>query len=435
MTQFWGHRGGGWGLLATFGWLALAARVQAQEAMRFSQAGDLAAATQQQANTTLGYYNLLVGPTAWRFASGLGMEYNDNVRLQESGEGDFIIRPSLNTMMHWPVSLKNSLDLSINAGYSEYLQHSDLSQFFVNPGSGLSFDVYAGDFKINLHDRVGISEYGYENPGVRTGNQNLTSLQNTVGTSGLWDLNKASVNVGYDHADYVSLSTGSQGQLPDVTSENVFANAGVRVRPELMLGVEAGGTIIEYSQSAGANTANSPNAVQASAGVFGTAKISDNMDVRLDGGYTQYTPDKTSTNLITSDTSGFYLSLSFTHRLNRILSYSLTAGRSTDLAAYGQAQSYYYVRLNPTWQLFEKYTINTPISWQDGTLIYNSAAYGATDYQQIRLGASVTRTLTQKLSATLGYTFVQETSNQSSYQQSGLNYTENIVDLNLSYQF
>lgn len=422
-------------LLATIGGLALAGLVQGQEALRFSMAGDTAAATQQQANTTLGYYNLMLGPTAWRFASALGVEYNDNVYLQENGEGDFIIRPSLNTIMHWPVSLKNSLDLSLNAGYSEYVQHSDLSQFFINPGSGLSFDVYAGDFKVNLHDRVGISEYGYENPGVRTGNQNLTSLQNTLGASGLWDLNKASINLGYDHADYVSLSTGAQGQLPDVTSENVFANAGVRVRPELMLGVEAGGTIIEYSQSAGVNTATSPNAVQASAGVFGTAKISDNMDVRLDGGYTEYTPDHTSTNLLTSDTSGFYLSLSLSHRINRWLSYSLTAGRSTDLAAYGQAQAYYYVRLNPTWQFFDKYTINTPISWQDGTLIYSSSAFGTTDYQQIRLGANVTRTLTKKLSATLGYQFVQETSNQSSYQQSGLNYTENIVDLNLSYQF
>ena len=421
-------------MLAVAGWLALTGGVWGQEALRFSMAGDVAAATQQQANTTLGYYNLLLGPTAWRFNAGLGLEYNDNVRLQENGEGDFIIRPSLNTLMHWPVSLRNSLDLSVNAGYSEYVQHADLSQFFINPGSGLSFDVYAGDFKINLHDRVTITEYGYETPGVSGNNGNLTRLENTVGTSGLWDLNKASVNLGYDHANYTSLSTSSQGALPDASSENVFVNGGVRVRPELMLGVEAGGTIIEYSQVAGANTIASPNALQTSAGVFGTAKISDNLDVRLDGGYTEYTPDHTATNLLTSDSSGFYLSLSLTHRVNRILAYSLSAGRSTDLAAYGQAQSYYYVRLSPTWQFFEKYTISTPISWQDGSYIYTSTAYGGVDYQQIRLGASVTRTLTKKLSATAGYTFVQETSNQSHYQ-TGLNYTENIVDLNLSYQF
>jgi len=433
-NRWWANRSWGQALLATVGWLALAGLVQGQEALRFSMAGDMAAATQQQANTSLGYYNLMLGPTTWRFASGLGMEYNDNVYLQENGEGDFIIRPTLNTMMHWPVSLKNSLDLSINAGYSQYLQHSDLSQFFINPGSGLSFDIYAGDFKINLHDRVAITEYGYETPGVSGNNGNLTRLENTVGTSGLWDLNKASVNVGYDHADYISLASGSQNELPDASSENVFVNGGIRVRPELMLGVEAGGTIIEYSQTAAANTLASPNAVQANAGVFGTAKISDNLDVRLDGGYTEYTPDNTSPHLLTSDTSGFYFSLSLTHRLNRFLSYALTAGRSTDLAAYGQAQTYYYVRLNPTWQLFEKYSINTSISWQDGTYIYGSTAFGGEDYQQIRLGASVSRALTKKLSATVGYTFVQETSNQSHYQ-TGLDYTENIVDLILSYQF
>jgi len=252
----------------------------------------------------------------------------------------------------------------------------------------------------------------------------------------LWDLNKASVNLGYDHADYISLDTGSQGSLPDASSENIYVNGGIRVRPELMLGVEAGGTIIEYSQSAGPNTVNAPNAVQTSAGVFGTAKISDNLDVRLDGGYTEYTPDHTATNLLTSDTSGFYLSLTVTHRLNRFLSYSLTAGRSTDLAAYGQAQSYYFVRLTPTWQFLNKYTLMTPISWQDGTYIYSSTAVGTPEYQQIRLGASLSRLITKKLSATLGYTFVQETSDQNSrFRLAGLDYTENIVDLNLSYQF
>jgi len=422
----------GWCLTGA-GVLALAGTVHAQEALRLSMAGDLAAAAQQQANSSIGFYNLLLGPTAWRFASALDLQYNNNVQLESTGSGDpsdIIIRPSINTTMHWPVTLKNSLDVTLGAGYSDYLQHADLSQFFITPGSGLSFDVYAGDFKINLHDRVSITENTYENAGVSGGNQNLESLQNTAGASTTWDLNKAVANAGFDHADYVSLSSGSQGQQPDTSSENLFVNSGVRIRPELMLGLEAGGTVITYSQASQANASASPSAVQWSGGAFGSAKISDYMDVRLDGGYTDYQADSSSTNLVTSDTSGFYLSLSLTHRVNRILSYTLAAGRSTDLSAAGQAQSYYFARLSPSCNLFKNYTFSTPISWQQGTRIYNSKAGGVADYQQIELGISVSRVLTKKLSVTLGYQFVEETSNQT-----GLAYTVNTVDLNFSYQF
>ena len=433
LNQLWCRRRAWQVVLIPAGLLALAGTAHSQEALRLSMAGDLAATLQQQANTSLGYYNLLLGPTTWRFASGLGLEYNSNVQLESNGSGDpsdIIIRPHLDTMMHWPVTLKNSLDITLEAGYSEYLQHSDLSQFFINPGSGLSFDVYVGDFKINLHERIAITENTYENAGVSGGNRNLESLQNTAGTTVLWDLNKAVINAGYDHANYVSLSSGSQDQQPDTSSENLFVNSGIRVRPELMLGLEAGGTVVTYSQTTGANTAPSPNAVQWSTGAFFSAKISEYMDLRLDAGYTDYTLDTTSTNLATSDTSGFYCSFSLTHRVNQFLRYTLTAGRSTDLSAYGQAQSYYFVRLTPAWSLFQNYTLTTPVWWQQGTRLYNNTFGSAADYQQIGLGFTVGRQVTRKLSANVGYNFVDETSNQA-----GLAYTVHTVDLNFNYQF
>lgn len=390
-------------------------------------AGDLAAATQQQNNTSIGYYNLLTGPVAWRFSSGLGLELNDNVRLQPNAESDLVIRPSLDAEMHWPVTLKNSLDVSLGAGYSAYVQHQDLSQVFINPGSGISFDVYAGDFKINLHDRITITENAYENAGSGN-NQNLVSLQNTIGVGVLWDLDKVVANLGYDHVNYVSLSQ-NQGE-PDTASENIFGNAGIRIRPELMTGVEAGGTLINYSQSSTAQALATPNAVQWSAGLFGSAQISDYINARVDAGYTVYTPDTTATNLVTQDSSGLYLSASLSHRVNQHVNYTLSVGRSTDLAAYGQAQSYYYVRLEPNWNFFKNYSISTPLSWQQGTRIYNTTASSSVDYAQYMLGLNVSRQLTQKLSVAASYQFVRQTSGQAN-----LNYTDNIVSLNFTYQF
>jgi hypothetical protein len=415
-------------LLMAAGLPALAGVAHGQEALRLSMAGDTAAAQQSQYDASIGYYNLLVGPTAWRFSSGLTTEYNDNVRLQEDGESDLIIRPSVNTQMHWPVSPKNSLDVSLYAGYSEYLQHSDLSQFFITPGSGLSFDVYAGDFKINLHDRVNITEEAYENAGTSANNQNLMRLQNTAGTSALWDLNKALANIGYDHVDYVSLSQ-SQG-VPDASSENVTANGGIRVLPELLLGLEGGGSIITYSQNNTLGAAPVPNALQWNFGGFGSEQVSDYINIRLDAGYTAYTPDGTTPGLLTSDTSGFYFSLALSHQVNQYLSYSLTAGRTTDLSYNGQAQSYNYVRLNSQWSVFKNYQISTPIWWQQGTWLYNSSFQGTSDYQQIGVGFTVTRRLTKKLSASAGYQFVDQTSNRNL-----LRYNLDIVKLSLTYQF
>ena len=392
-------------------------------------AGDLASSIQHQANSSIGYYNILWGTTSWRFASALGLEYNDNVRLQENGEGDFIIRPALNAQFHWPVTVNNSLDATVGVGYSDYLQHPELSQFFLTPGSGLSFDIFVGDFKINLHDRASISEYAYQNAGVSGGNRDLVSLENTAGINTLWDMDKALANVGFDHNNYVSLSQ-NRGE-PDASSENLYANAALRVRSELLLGVEAGGSVITYNQTT--TTASTPitDAVQWNAGVFTSLQVSDYISVRADVGLMEFSPNSSSTNLVTSDTSGLYFRVSLSHRVNRFLNYTLSAGRTTDLAAYGQAQSYYFVRLDPSWTLFRKFSFSTPLWWQQGDSVYNNSANGIGSYEQIGAGLTVSRSLTQKLSASVSYQFVKETSSRLSNQ----NYTENIVDLNFTYQF
>ena len=144
-----------WTLIAVAVWLFTEREAPGQESLRVSMAGDLAAETRRQEAETIGYYNLLLGPTAWRFSSGLGFEFNDNVRIQsQNPEADFITRPNLSAQMNWPVTAQNSLNLSLGAGYSIYALHSDLDQLYVNPGSGIAFNLYIGDFVINVHDRA-----------------------------------------------------------------------------------------------------------------------------------------------------------------------------------------------------------------------------------------------------------------------------------------
>ena len=410
-------------LIALAGFFFAVGTVHGQEALRISTAGDLAAAAKRQAESSIGYYNLLWGPVAWRFSAGLAVDYNDNVRDEPNAQGDFIFYPNVNAQMHWPVTQVNDLNLSVAAGYSDYLRHQDLNHLYVNPGSGLSFDIYAGDFVINLHDRVSVTENAYQNQSAY-GNTTYDSLQNTLGANALWDLNKALVMFGYDHGNYLAM--GSSSWLPDAASENFFLNGGVRPVPEILAGLETGFGLVHYSRSGAARSITVPDATQWNLGAFCTATISEYMDARLDAGYTVFTPDTTSTNFSSAGSSGFYLQFLITHRVSRFFNYSLSAGRSTDLQYSGQPYDRYTVRWQPNWSFLRNYTISTPLWWEHGTEIY----YQTASYDQYGARIDIRRQLTQKLSGSISYRFVKETSGQR-----GLNYTDNIMSLSFSYQF
>src|SRR5439155_18097119 len=167
----------------------LLSSVYAQETLRMSLAGAEAAEARRKAASTLGYYNLKLGPAALRFGSSLGVEFNDNVNnAATNAEADVSFRPALNAQLLWPVTDQNSLNLNVGAGYSVYVQHPKLDQVFLTPGSELSFDIYAGNFWINLHDRVSITDNAYQDPTV-SGTGDYEQFQNALGISATWDLN------------------------------------------------------------------------------------------------------------------------------------------------------------------------------------------------------------------------------------------------------
>ncbi|PYS92727.1 MAG: hypothetical protein DMF62_00045, partial [Acidobacteria bacterium] len=195
--------------------------VQAQDAVRPSLAGEGAAEARRQSIDQIPY-NLQLGPIKLRFSATLGVEYNDNVNLAEDGSAifigpggpfvitteqlsDFIIRPQLNVNALWPVTQLNTLKLDLGIGYSFYMDHSEYNTngVLINPGSQLSFDIFVGDFRINLHDRFSLEQ----DPVAEIGLSSVADygrFQNTAGVSVLWDLNAAVVTLGYDHYNYVS---------------------------------------------------------------------------------------------------------------------------------------------------------------------------------------------------------------------------------------
>ncbi len=394
-----------------------------QETVRLSLASQEAAEARRKAATTLGYYNLKLGPSAWRFGSGLGVEYNDNVRYTEGKIDDFIIRPGISAQMLLPVSDQNSINLKVSGGYSAYVENTGLSQFFINPGSELSFDIYAGDFWINLHDRFSINQYGYEDPTV-AGTGDYARLENAAGLTTIWDLNKAIVRVGYDHQDFVSLS-GDSPSIRDGSAEVVFASAGYAPKAEMLVGLESGGSLVTYEES---NYALFTEAVQWNAGAFFDARVTEYITVRSGAGYTVFTPDFGPYERFIEDDrlDGIYLRVEMRHRLNQYVDYVLSGGRNISYTFYGGTADLYYARLQATWRILNKISLSTSLDYDGG-----SQYYGITEEDFDRYGGSISlgRGLTRSLSSSIRYSYYMRDSDE------GRDYDVNIVSLNFNYQF
>jgi hypothetical protein len=392
---------------------------RAQETIRMSLAGEEAAEARRKANSTIGYYNLKLGLAALRVSSTLGIEGNDNVNNSETNaEADVSFRPSFNLQLLWPITDQNSLNLNIGAGYSFYVQHPHLDQLFLTPGSEFSFDIYAGNFWINLHDRVSITDNAYQDPTV-AGTGDYEQFQNAAGLSALWDLNTILIRGNYDHVNYIAL--GNSQSMRSGESEVLSVAAGYALKPQNMVGVELGGSLMRYDRTQTNSIYSDAN--QWNAGLYYEAPLSQYIKFKGSAGYTVYTP--TSSNH-TNDFSGYYAQLALTHRLNAFVDYSVSGGRSISFGFFGGTVDLYSARWQANWRIVRDFSIGTSFSYEHGTEVYTSSE----TFDRYGPGFSIAHIITTKLQASLNYQFYQRNSDLSDRS-----YTLNTVTLTLTYQF
>jgi hypothetical protein len=385
-----------------------------QEAIRSSLAGETAAEARRRANQTPGYYNLNLGPTYWRFAAGLGLEYNSNVQYQtDDPEDDFILRPELDLAIRWPVSELNTLVLDAGFGYAKYIDNSDLDRIYVRPGTQLSFDIYSGDFRINLHDRLEIRQETYQNPLV-AGTGDYQRLENTVGVTVDWDLNELILTAGYDHEDYVNLG---DAYWPDGRTESVFARAGWFVSSTVTAGFEAGGSLIRYHES------GFTDGEQFSAGGFASGEVTQYITARAGVGV--------SGTYFDGDRYDPYGYLGLQHRVNAAFSHSLTGGREIrsglQWARTAELVDVYYATWQPDWDFVRDWSIGTPFFYQH---VIESGGTDNETVDQYGVGVRVRRIITEHLTASVEYRYV--------YRDSDLpdrDYDSHSVMLRFGYRF
>jgi hypothetical protein len=348
------------------------------------------------------------------------MEYNDNVNYTpDNTVSDVVFRPEVTLAVLWPITDKNTLSLHGGGGYAAYVENPGLSRFYLTPGTELSFDLYVGDFWINFHDRLTVTEDAYQDPTL-VGVGNYSRLENALGISALWDLNKVILQVGYDHANYGSIT--SHSPQPDGESDLFTGSAGYTIQPGMLVGAEVGGGFVHYT---GPNAVFS-DAVQWNAGGFYDTQVSPYFHCRANVGYTVYEPQNGTGLPQGGQFSGFYADIAITHRVNQFLNYTLDGGRSINYTFYGGTVDLYHAALSMNWKLLRKTAINTTFVFEHGTqLLPFSEVFD-------RFGPSLTftRPLTRKLNMSLGDQFYWRSSDLP-----GRDYLVNILSFWVRYTF
>ena len=133
---------------------------------------------------------------------------------------------------------------------------------------------------------------------------------------------------------------------------------------------------------------------------------------------------------MTENQDAFYAQLAFNHRVNKALTYALSAGRTiqtgVQLGLYNQILDYYFARWSAYWDVIRHFTIGTGLFYEDGTQV------GGVSEDFIRWGVelNIGRSITKKLSAGLSYRFFDRESDLPNRD-----YVINSIFLNCTYRF
>lgn len=296
-------------------------------------------------------YNLQYGPVRLRVGASLGVNYTDNVFYSYDGEDDVMIRPEATLDALWPVTELNTLALSLGLSYEWYLENNVLNGDapLINPGSELAFNVYVGDFHIQVHDRFLYQESLFYNS-LEGGGQpfynfndvgTFARLDNNAGLLVTWDLNKVVLTAGYDHENFIPYTASYE--YMERASEWFTSSASFFLGDHLQTGVEGAASLHDYNQETVLN-----DNWRGRIGPFVEATYLEGVTIRAGGGYDTAQYDAAA------DPNSDYASYYWYARIGqetRLFTHSLQAGREYRLGDNANNLETTYVR----------YAIDSPV--------------------------------------------------------------------------
>jgi len=367
-------------------------------------------------------YNLQLGPVSLRCDANLSANYNDNINVAYTGrESDMYFEPLVNFHLLWNATEINSLTFDMGVGYQAYLDHTGNNGFVISPDSAskLQFNIFVGDFKFNVHDIFSL-EQDPLTEGQLSNTSQFVRFENTAGVRVDWDLNSDVVlSLGYDHMNYWVFET--QYDYLNNQSDTISPSVSVVVGPTISAGVTSSFSTVRYDQDV------QNNYTSVSAGPFVTAQLSDY--INLNAGVGVYIADYSQGGLNgdTSNNDTYYANIGVSHRINDVLTQSLTAGRQALPGLTSNFTNQYYAYYTLNWQALSVFQVQTNLSWQNledsnATIRQTSNIYSA------RL--NLTYSLNDHSSLQLGYQYTLKDANPVPQ-----GYYQDLVTLGYQYQF
>src|ERR1043165_4722263 len=200
-------------------------------------------------------YNIHLGQVRFQTQARLGAAYTDNVFLSGiNKKDDFIINPEIDLATLLPVGQFNSLRLSVGLSYEWFAKNHSLNSDvpLVSPDSELAFYLFIKDFRIKLHDKFSYQQtlvFDEQNGDqVRLFNFNdvgrFDRLDNFVGPTIDWDLNKVVLTLSYDHENFIA--TTERFKYLDRGSEWLALTANYLLGDRTKAGLEGLGSYHNY---------------------------------------------------------------------------------------------------------------------------------------------------------------------------------------------
>lgn len=395
-------------------------RGMGQEALQNLQAlGDLrdqrrAQVASEDHTFKSGDFRLLATPS-------LGLDWNDNIRTSEfNPESDVIIRPALRLDASYPLTDVNLLTLNLGVGYDHYVDADDLSGWRVQSGSALSFDLFVRDFNINLHDRFSYSRDSSQEAAVAN-TADYGSFENTAGLSVAWALPKATLTLGYDHQNVISIESTFDSE--DRATEIFSAQAAFVVHPELQAGVEGTASLTAYKQP----TLNDNQAY--TAGLFAAWKPGKAFRISPRGGFSLFQFENTSTSIRTEDLNSYYFDLSAVHDITAAFSYRLVLGHQIRLGVQSDVIEESYIRPSLTWRAFKRTALQFGLSYEHGDGGVGNQAGGLPEtYDWVTATVGANWQVVEKVSLGVNYRLTLRMSDIA-----GREYNQNVIGLAVTY--
>lgn len=393
---------------------------RAQDAVRPSLAGESAAEARHQDIDHIPY-NLITGPIKYRVGVTVGVEYNDNINLSQNNQlSDFIFRPQVNINALWPVTQLNTLRIDVGLGYAFYANHSDqnTNTILLAPHSQIGFDIFIGDFRINIHDRFSAQQDPIDQLAV-SNVVDYGRFENYAGVSVLWDLNKAVVSLSYDHYNYVS--TTSRFDYLDRNAEQVTASVSFALTSTTGIGLE--GTFVHNTYDK--NVLNNSDTL--SGGVFVETQLTNYMKLRVAGGYQTISFSRGGLVADPNDVSDFYVNMLLSHRINSAITQTLSAGHENQLGVNSNSIALNYVRHTVNWNIVRNTLLSTEFFFEDAA---DSGGFINEHLHRYGGALSLGYQLTPHVTLGLRYQYTQKDSDVPLRD-----YTQNRVSLDATYSF